>query len=109
MSFALLLERCRRLRLAAGLALPALVTACLTSSGADGRLHWARLGASYDQFMETRSDCIQRARYVNTGGGVLQAQPVPSLSLFKAGMEARGWYLNAAGYAAPPADEVRME
>jgi hypothetical protein len=32
---------------------------------------------------------------------------VPRLSLFKACMEGRGWYVNQAGYAPP--DSIRME
>ena len=107
MRFPASLEHCGILRVAAGLAVSALVAACVAPGGPQGPLHWAKLGASYDQFMGDHNDCVQRARYVDTGGGVLQAQPVPKLSLFKACMEARGWYVNQAGYAPP--DSIRME
>jgi hypothetical protein len=107
-----ILKFCRVLRLAAGLSVPALTAACGSSFGSQGPLHWAKLGASYDQFMEARYACIQADRsngYVTATGASPRSPGVVSLSFFKACMENRGWYVNQAGYAPPPSDEVRME
>jgi hypothetical protein len=107
-----ILELRRVLRLAVGLTVPALTAACGSSFGSQGPLHWAKLGASYDQFMEARYACIQADRsngYVTATGAPPRSPQVVSLSFFKACMEARGWYVNQAGYAPPPSDEVRME
>ena len=111
MSFRIL-ELCRVLRLAVGLTVPALTAACGASFGSQGPLHWAKLGASYDQFMEARYACIRADRsngYVTVTGAPPRSPQVVSLSFFKACMEARGWYVNQAGYAPPASDEVRME
>jgi hypothetical protein len=92
--------------------LSGLASACTTAEGAPNALHWAKLGASYGQFMEARSACIQADTsngYVTATGGPPQSPRVVSLSFFKACMEARGWYTNQAGYAPPASDEIRME
>jgi hypothetical protein len=102
----------RVLRLAVGLFVPALTAACGSSFGSQGPLHWAKLGASYDQFMEARYACIQADRsngYVTATGAPPRSPGAVSLSFFKACMENRGWYVNQAGYAPPPSEEVRME
>jgi hypothetical protein len=92
--------------------LSGLLAGCTTARGAPNALHWAKLGASYDQFMEARYACIQADRsngYVTATGAAPKSPRVVSLSFFKACMEARGWYVNQAGYAPPASDEVRMQ
>ena len=102
------------MRIAAGLLLSTLamlVAGCESDSGVVAK--WSKPGASYDDFLKARSDCMAEAR-AQSGGYYIGSVYYPakgdrvSASDFVPCMGAHGYAADPKGYAAPEGDEIEL-
>ena len=77
-------------------------------------ISWSKPGATREQFLKDRYDCIKDARgqasqgYIGAYGGAERSAPVVSLSVFKPCMSARGYTEDPNGFSPPEGGGVQM-